>query len=379
MDVTKGDGSTDTGEPGRKNQKSGAGAPAGTPRLRRQAVTVRDVAEAAGLSITTVSFVLNGHAKRHGIAEKTVGRVTQAANRLNYSPNLLAQSLRRQKSGAIGLIVPHFRNDWAHRVLAGMYPLLDEQEIIPLVVSHRGNGRQEAIELESLMQRQVEGIIANPLPDGAERYRAVVKRGVPLVFVGDMLDELPEVSFAAWDPQSVQLPVRHLIEQGCRKIAYFGYKDDRRLVRRCFEVFARTLEQAQVPLPESYVVLQEREESPDPAVDRLFDGKDRPDAVFALYNDTARSVVDTLIRRGLRVPEDVRVATWGDSPMVGPQAYALTTVHAPVQEEGFEALSALMRLIANPDSGPFHTLVPGEQLIVNQAAPQRRQGTIETA
>lgn len=338
---------------------------------RRQPVTVRDVAEATGLSITTVSFVLNGHAKRHGIADKTVVRVTQAANRLNYRPNMLAQSLRRQKSGAIGLIVPHFRNDWAHRVLEGMYPLLDEREMIPLVVSHRGSARQEAIELESLMQRQVEGIIANPLPDGAERYRTVVDRGVPLVFVGDTLDELPEVSFAAWDPQSVQLPVQHLIEQGCRDIAYFGFKDDRRLVRKCFEVFSRTLKQANLPLPRSRVVLQPRGEGPEEAIDRLFGGRRRPDAILALYNDTARAVVDGLIRLGLGVPEDVRVATWGDSPMVGPRAYALTTVHAPVQEEGYEALSALMRLISKPDSGPIHTLVPGEQLIVNQSTMSR--------
>lgn len=333
----------------------------------RQAITVRDVAEEAGFSITTVSFVLNGHAKLRGIADSTVRRVEQAARELNYSPNMLARGLRRQKSGAIGLVVPHFRNDWAERVLQGMYPLLDKRQMVPLVVSHRGNPRQESVELESLLQRQVEGIIANPLPDGAERYRAVLNRGVPLVFIGDTLDELPEVSFAAWDPSSVRLAVQHLIDEGCRDIAYFAFEDERQLVRRCFEVFASTLKQADVPLPRSRIVLMPRGESFSGSVDRLFgSNRPRPDGIFALYNDTARATVDDLFRLGLRVPDDVRVATWGDSPMVGPRAYALTTVHAPVREEGEEAMAALLKLIKDPDSGPFHTLVPGEQLITNQ-------------
>lgn len=344
-----------------ESQGSGGSAP------RRRAVTLHDVAERAGLSITTVSFVLNGRAKQHGIADRTVERVEEAAQDLNYAPNLLARGLRRQKSGAIGLVVPHFRNDWAERVLQGMYPLLDDRGMVPLVVSHRGNAKQEAMELESLLQRQVEGIILNPLPDGGQRYRSVIERGVPIVFIGDTLSELPDVSFAAWDPSSVRLPVQYMIDQGCRDIAYFGFEIKRQMVRRCFEVFGETLQNAGLPLPRSRVVLLQAGDGLEESIGRLFASKKkRPDGIFALYNDTARGAVDELMRLGLRVPEDVHVATWGDSPMVGPRAYALTTVRAPVPEEGRAAFEALLRLIEDPESRPIHTLVPGEQLMVNQ-------------
>lgn len=331
-----------------------------------QPATIATVARLAGVSITTVSFALNGRAARHGISEETAERVLRAAREVNYIPNSLARSLRRRSTKAIGVVFPHLRNDWAHHLMEGMYELLDAESYVPYIVSHRGQPDQARSELASLAERRVDGILCNPLVENVNDYRQVMERGIPLVFFGDTLDELPEVSFAAWDPAEVGISVRHLIAVGCRRIAYLGFADNRRMTRARHEAFERALRDAGLEVRRDWIVLNQPGQSFDRALRTIFGQPEPPDALFALYDDTAMDALDALSAMGPEVAARVRVATLGNSQLIGPRGYNVTTTVAPVQREGHEAAKALLALIENPDAGPIHTLVSGGELIVRE-------------
>lgn len=333
------------------------------PAISKRPVTAATVARSAGVSITTVSFVLNGRAAEHGIAKETVKSVTEIARRLNYVPNGLARSLRHQHTKAIGVIFSHLKNDWAHRIMEGVYSVLDPAEYVPLIVSHREDAQREAREIDSFVARRVDGILCNPLRENLDPYRRLLKRGVPLTFFSDTFDSMPQVSFSAWDPDELGMAVRHLIESGSRRIAYLGLADNRRMAAARRQVFEKTLRQHGLAVEDKWVVHAPLSARYERVIAKLFASQDRPDGVFALYADIAVSVVDTLQSLGLRVPLDVQVAALGNGPMIGPHGYDITRVDAPVEREGEEAARALLGLIADPKIDPVHKLIRGGHLI----------------
>ena len=337
-------------------------------------VTVAGLARHLNLSPTTVSFVLNGLAKQHGIADATVKRVRRAARECNYVPNALARSLRHQKSGIIGVVFPHLRNDWAHYIMDGMYGILEEAGLVPFIANHRDNPEQEARELDLLIQRRAEGILCNPLAASLAAYRRVCAAGIPLVFFGDTLKTLPNASFAAWDPAEVGLAVQHLVDTGRRRIAYVGARDQRQIAQARDEAVRRTLEMNRIPIHPEWFLLTRPTDVLEQKIQAWFQGRrTRPDAIFTLYDDAAFITADILESMGIRVPDEVALATLGDSKLAGPRGYDLTTVSAPVREEGRQAATILVQLLRSKKRDPVHRFVQGGKLIARGSSA--RPGT----
>lgn len=334
--------------------------------LKGRVSTLSGLARQLGLSPTTVSFVLNGQARERKIAPRTVKRILAAAEDMDYVPNALARGLRQKRTHAIGVVFPHLRSDWAYRIMQGIADGLGDSGTVPLIVCHYGSGDLERQLLRSLVERRVDGIICNPLPDGFNRYRQVVERGVPLVFLSDAPRGLDEISYTAWDPAAVGLVVRHLIDLGHRHIAYLGVRDNRRMSTASRHAYRDTLEEAGLECSRHDIVLNEPGAPFEESVKELLARKAPPTALFAQYDDIAINVLRMMEAKGVRCPEDVSVATLGDSPLVTSPGYGITTVAPPVTEEGRACAGCLMQIIENPKQGPIHRLVPGGQLVVGR-------------
>ena len=250
--------------------------------------------------------------------------------------------------------------------MQGISEALGDGGTIPLLVCHHGSGDLERKLLQSLVERRVDGIICNPLADGFNRYKQVQQRGVPLVFFSDAPRGLDEISYAAWDPMDVGIIVRHFADLGHRRIAYLGIRDNRRISAARRYAFRDAAADAGIELRRNDIVLNERGQPFDDAVLQLMRQEDRPTAVFAVYDDIAVSVVNTLRNAGLRVPEDVCVGTLGDAPLARAPGFEITTVKAPIVEEGRACAECLMQMIDKPDRDPIHRLVPGGELLVGK-------------
>lgn len=188
-------------------------------------INLASVAREAGVAVSTVSLVLNGKAATVGIAAETILRIKLAAEKLGYTPNQNARSLRLRRSGMLGLVLSGLSKTTA-QLLTGVREVLDGsgQEMLPLLASHDYESDREHRELRFLARNQVEAIIATPCGPWAKNYAPLLAGGIPVVFAAHGLDDAPEdISGVYLDSEGMAREgVRHLAAGGARRIAYLA-------------------------------------------------------------------------------------------------------------------------------------------------------------
>lgn len=340
-------------------------------------VTAAEIARKLGLSQSTVSAVMRGHAERRRISFETKERVLSLAKSLNYVPNQMAQRLRKQRSGMIGVIVGNFSWGWTDGVVRGMLEVLRPSEYTPFVAVHEFDRALAEQELLSCVRRRDEAIICLPLPNLTPTYDRIQRSGTPLLFLGDRPADMESTSFVGWDSgAAARVAVEHLIEIGRQRIAFVGmdYPMEMNLARN--EAYVRALRAAGLPGGEEYMVIwpfrTPLEQIVEGSIQRLFDsGSEPPDAIFAVNDAAAVSLMESLEVRGVRVPEDVAIVGLGDLPTSGYRGVGLSTVREPCEEMGREAAQAILKLIRDPDQPAILKPIPGTEL-------KRRRSTLRS-
>lgn len=351
---------------------------ANKPRKQQAKPTLAQVARAAGVSNTTASYVVNGLAAARHISEATAEHVQAVAALMNYRPNRWAQNLVSKRTRTIGALYGNLRNDWADRSSSGMRKVLDAAGYLLFLTTHRLDAAVEKQEIDTLLQLQVEAIICPGLPDGLPAYQSILSQGIPLVFLETKAENMPEVSSVAWDGEhAAYAGVRHLVETGCRRIAFLGrdypggtpserYMPWHHMVRHNGYVLA--LEEEGLSPDESHKACFLLDEPVQEKVTRMFSGARPPDAIFATLDMLALEAIQVLRDMGLRVPEDVAVAGMGDQPAGGELGAGLTTVRGPDELLGKHAAEVALQLIEDKSTGPIHRLIDANEVVVRRTS-----------
>lgn len=345
-----------------------------------QVVTAAVLAGKLGLSRSTVSIVLRGDAVKRKISNATIERVLEAAREYDYIPNQIAQSLRRQRSGIVSIVVVNFRMDWCEELLSGALDVLDEAGVTPFVAAHRNSADRQQKELLAALRRRDDGVIVQPIPGQEEVYRRLQRNGIPLVFLGDWPVDMPEVSRVAWDSGGASATVvNHLVDGGRRKIGYIGHNYPLAMHIERYAAFERTLRQNNLPVNPKWIV-QAPADTPlhdilDPSLRRMLGPTvpeaDRPDALFFMNDGLALPALEVLQSMKVSVPGEVAIVGIGDLPLTGHSGISLTTVAEPVETMGREAAEVVLRLSRNSSEAPIHRLIHGRQLLVRATSGPR--------
>lgn len=273
-------------------------------RVNGRAATLEDVARLAGVSIATASKALNGRAH---VSAATRGEVVAAAQRLSYSPNALAQGLRAERTGIVGLLTSDLEGRLSIPILMGAEDAFGAGRTSVLLCDARGDAIREAHHLQTLLSRRVDGLIvlgARPDP------RPSIGRDlpVPVVYAYAPSADPDDLSLVSDNVAGGRLAVRHLTEIGRRRIAHitgdpsYGAAQD-----RAKGALAELGEQG-LDLVGGRVLFGSWSEAWGRSATRLLLGRTREiDAVFAGSDQIARGVIDTLHEEGLEVPGDVAV------------------------------------------------------------------------
>lgn len=339
-------------------------------RLSFQPVTVTTIAGNLGVAPSTVSAVLAGQAKKRRIQDTTAQRVINEAQRLNYIPNDLARGLRSRRTGVVGVIFADFTNNWADRVMSGINEVFDRRGSLAFIMTHRWDAHREERELQSLMQRRVDGIISVPLPGSVNTYESLMQRGTPLLFLSDTLGLMPQVSYVAWDSRhGVRVAVEHLLQIGRRKIAMLYQNWDSAIsgtMRR--QSFVQTLRDAGLEPDPRHMIGVDLDTQVEAAMRQMFllPASQRPDALYANNDGLAFSALAALGQMGLRVPQDVLLVGMGDLPRGDEMGVGLTSVREPCEELGRLSAEAILDLIEKPSRPPIQRLVPGTELKIRR-------------
>lgn len=275
-------------------------------------VSLKDVAERAGVSIKTVSNVVNNY---EHITPATREKVQRAIDALGYQPNLTARHLRKGRTGILALAVPELGNPYFAELAGAVVDTAAEHDYTVLLDHTQGSRERELLVTHGFRARVIDGLILNPLELEAEDLASRTDEA-PLVLIGERRYDLPYDHIAIDNIAAARTAVRHLLDLGRRRIAFLGARGDRlsqpahlRLVGWQAELAA-----SGVPADDALVAPVEGWERADgaSAMAALLDAGARPDAVFA-YNDLiAIGAMRVMSERGLRVPEDIAVVGFDD-------------------------------------------------------------------
>jgi LacI family transcriptional regulator len=333
-------------------------------------VTIDDVAQRAGVSIATVSRVVNG---RYGVAPATVSRVQDAIDELGYESSLIARSLRSSQTNVIGILVSDIE-PFSAELLKGVAVALRGSGYELVVYSGGGHGQDEGWERRSLSR------LGGTLTDGIILVTPTVVdivTGHPLVVVDPNRDGLvPTVT--AQNLEGAIALTRHLIDLGHRRIAFIGGRPDLEAARRREAGFRQALDGAGIELdPELIQPGMFTQEGAERPARTLLTLPEPPTAVFAANDQSAIQTVRTAASLGLRVPEDVSVAGFDNIPESALIDPPLTTVDQSIQDLGRAAADLLLDLLrrlgtrapADIEIEPEYITLPTELIIRQSTAP----------
>jgi LacI family transcriptional regulator len=349
--------------------------------LAQERPSIRDVARKAGVSVSTVSRVLND---RPDVAPATRERVRRAIAELNYHPNAQAVGLSRRRTGVVGLVVSDMITPFCTAIIESVQNSLREHGYWMLLAAQRLINEQDARLQARLVEelgrsRRIDGLlILTPMESSLESLRAMAREGLPSVLI-DMQYDGSELNYISVDNyQGGYLATEHLLQLGYRDIAIICGPDWMKVSHDRLAGYKAALQDWEAPICPEWIVPGEgfNEDAGRHAMRALLTADHRPRALFAgddLIAFGAMSVLDE-DRVGLRVPEDMAFVGFDDIPAAASFRPPLTTVRQPLERMGRLAAEHLCRLIAGEtgENGLLQVTVETELVVRGSCGSQFR-------
>ncbi len=311
-----------------------------------RAVTLRDVAQRAGVHASTASRALN-RATRTLVSDDTVDRVVKAARDLGYQPNSLARGLKTNKTYTVGMLLPDLTNPLFPPIARGIEDTLGRSDYTLILANTDNDPAREQQMLQTMLTRRVDGLILATAERNDPGIEEVIASNVPLVLVNRTMDDASVPSVVGDDHAGIGLAVRHLVSLGHRRIAHVSgpHSVSTGLARyRSFKVW---MQNAGLEVdPDLIVEAAWFSEEPGAAAFRiLLDRGPGFTAVVAANDLIAIGCYDVLKERGLTVGKDVSVVGYNDIPFADKLDPALTTIRIPHYLIGVKSAEAVLEAI----------------------------------
>ena len=309
--------------------------------------TMKKVAEMAGVSIATVSAVVNNSAF---VSDDLRERVQTAISQLDYRPNALAQSLKNKRTKLLGFMVRNITNPFYPEVVLGAEDAARAAGYNILVSTTADEVEREQACLESMLDHRVDGILVATADEiDSPTLKTLRDKKVPLVLVNRWPEGFEGSAVVADNIEGGLLATRHLVNQGHKTIAFIGASQRFITSRKREEGYRRAMEEAGLVVPEEYIrYCDYSEEHAYTEYLKIIETSQLPQAVFAANDLMAFGVIRALLDSGFRVPEDVAVVGCDNIEFSSKFLIPLTTVHLHKYEMGKLGAERLIRLINEP-------------------------------
>lgn len=292
-------------------------------------ITINDIAQKSGLSITTVSRVLNGKAEEYRISRTAQDKIRETAKELNYVPNQFAANLKSGKSNTIALIIPSLNNPFFAGIASEVTAEVRRRGYITIIGDSDENEEIERKELAQIMSRNVEGLIIAPSSQDWQPLKKLHDQGLPIVCIDryfESLDLIPYVSTDHYD--GAYKATKYLIENGHKNITCIqGHPSTPNTMRiKGFEDASR-----EAGILQCHIVGNEFSvQNGYLETKLLLQKKTRPTAIFALSNTIAMGCMKALKEENVVIPDEISLITFDDHPYLDYLATPLSCIMQPV-------------------------------------------------
>ncbi len=313
-----------------------------------EAITIKDIAKALGLSTSTVSRALRGS---HEISSETKKLVIEYAEQYNYRPNPIALSLKERRSRSIGVVVCEIANNFFSQAINGIESIAYNRGYHVIISQSHESYDREVVNVEHLASRSVDGLLVSlsTETDHVEHFKALHEKGFPIVFFDRITDEIETYKVVADNYKGAYDATQHLIDAGYTKIAHLASSPHLSISIERLNGYKAALTDSGIAVNESYIkycshggmIYTELEE----AVKALVNLKDRPDAIFSAGDRLTLSCLTALRSIGLTIPDDIAIVGFSNSGLVDLFTPSLTVIKQPAFEMGQVATELLIKLI----------------------------------
>ncbi|MDD5020266.1 MAG: LacI family DNA-binding transcriptional regulator [Candidatus Omnitrophica bacterium] len=333
---------------------------------RKKAVGIEDVARAAGVSITTVSRVIN---KFPSVKEENRRKVEDVIRRLNFKPNLSAQRLASGSNYTIGLEIPRyegiFYSFYAMEVFRSVGIACDALRVDFLL--HLTDGKT------SINAAAVGGVVFADIINNRQHVEDFQKAGTPVVLMNYLSSDMEISSVSVDNAGGAEAITEYLVHLGHSRIAFVTGDILTQAAQDRLEGYKTALKKAGLAVNEELVLRGDySRKSARAAAEKLLELPLKATAVFASSDDMAMEMVSAFIEGGLKVPEDISVVGFDDDPVCLYGPVALTTVRQPIKEMAEAAVKELYLRMQDPDRQLNRIVLPAEIVIRDSACPPKK-------
>ncbi len=331
-------------------------------------ITLRDIAEKAGLSISTVSRVLNRKTEQHRISKETERLVLKTAKELNYRPNQLARGLRLRNTQTIGLVVPDISNPFFACLTRSIQNTAHKLGYTLIVCDTDENVGLEIEHINLLRSKGVDGFVIMPVGQRYEHLEPLVGEGVPVVLVDRCFPELQTDSVVVDNHRGAYELTEYLLACGHRRIAIIQGLPQTFTSNERVRGYRDALLSHGVAVDESLIVGRDfRRENGYIETKLLLSLREPPSAIFATSDLITLGALEAISEEGLHIPDDISLVSFDDVEFGPFLRCPLTAIAQPKEIMGEIAVNLLMERLRGRRQGEAQRIVLPPRLVIRQS------------
>ena len=314
--------------------------------MKKSTITIKDVAKQAGVSISTVSRVINDSKP---VTDEVKQKVLDVIKETGYIPNPLARSLVTKKSQLIGVIVPEVSDSFVNEILNGIEEVAKMYDYEILLANTYSDKAQELKCINLLRAKQVEGIVMISWKVEEEHINYIQNCGIPASYISKTARDYDIHTVSVNNTEATYDMTKYLIEKGHKDIAFImTSQDDTVLEMERLSGYEKALKEKNIKINKDLIKYGETTyEAGYSSMKELLDEGKVPHAAFVTGDEAAIGAINAICDAGYRVPEDISVAGFNDVKIAKIYRPKLTTVHQPLYDMGAVAIRMVIKMINN--------------------------------
>ncbi|MEO5996562.1 MAG: LacI family DNA-binding transcriptional regulator [Chitinophagaceae bacterium] len=334
---------------------------------RARPVTIKDIARELNISVATVSRAIRNS---YDVSEETRNRVLEMSKDLNYRPNFNATGLVNHTSHNIAVILPHITSYYFSTVIAGIQSIAYKNGYNIILHLTDESAEREVIIARDLSLSSIDGILVSltSKPEKCDHLKEIMNQGVPLVLFDRVAESIHASKVMQNDYEGAFVVVEHLIKSGYKNIAHITGPHGPSIIKHRVNGYLDALKKYNLTVNEEWIIHSEfnmlsgRED-----VKKLWNNKNKPDAIFAVNDKKAVGAVLELKEKKVVIGKDVGVGGFTNDPLAAIISPSITTYEAPALEVGQQCCELLLKHIKSSNFQPREVVIKG-RLIVRESS-----------
>lgn len=336
----------------------------GNEKKKKHQTTIVDIAKAIGVSTSTVSRALHDHAD---ISIQTREAIKALAEKMDYQPNLFAQSFAKRQTNTIGVVIPNLESTFFSIMLTGIQNVATKYGYKVMICQSNESQKIEEENIQALMRNWIDGLLIchSIQTNSFEHLKLQMDKGIPIVHFYRVSMETNTSKVISEDVKGSEEITSHLIEQGCKRIAIMVGPKNFLLSEKRLEGYQNMLKKHKIPFVEELVSYTDfTQQSTINAVEQWLALEERPDAIFSISDRCAVYIMMHLKQKKIKIPEEICVAGFGNDPMGEVIEPGLTTFNSNTLKIGETAGELFFeQVLAGENFKPKIKTIKGDLII----------------